>query len=34
MLAVRKVHAQGVNPDRAAEMLRLYLEGLRPLSRR
>lgn len=34
MLAVRKVHAQGVDPDRAAEMIRLYLEGLRPLSRR
>lgn len=34
MLAVRKVHAQGVDPDRAAEMIRVYLEGLRPLSRR
>ncbi len=34
MLAVRKVHAQGVDPDRAAEMIRVYLEGLRPVSRR
>lgn len=34
MLAVRKVHAQGVATDRAAEMIRVYLEGLRPLSRR
>ncbi len=30
MLAVRKVHAEGISPDRAAEMLRIYVEALRP----
>ncbi|MBO9533414.1 MAG: TetR/AcrR family transcriptional regulator [Solirubrobacteraceae bacterium] len=34
LLAVRKVHAEGVPPDRAAEMLRVYFEGLRPSGRR
>ena len=34
MLAVRKVHAEGVSADRAAELLRVFLDGLRPSSRR
>jgi TetR/AcrR family transcriptional regulator, mexCD-oprJ operon repressor len=34
LLAVRKVHADGVPADRASEILRVYVDGLRPSTRR
>lgn len=34
MFAVRKVHADGLSPDRALEVMRLYLEGMAPAGRR
>ena len=34
MFAVRKVHAEGVDPDRALEIIRPYLDGMSPGGRR
>ncbi len=34
MLAVRKVHGEGMAPDRALEVMRVYVDGMTPSARR